>query len=467
MRALPAALALLAAVRPAAGADRGSGVLPVSPAAPVQSALRSTSSDWAKYCGNLEMTGRANSERKITRQTAPSLRLLWTKTLGGSIGSSPSVAGGTVYVGDWSGTEWALDAATGAEKATASLGSTHVAHCSPPDLGITSSPVVSGGRIYLAGGDESFYALDADTLAVAWSLPLGDNSATGGYYGWCSPALAGGKLLQGVSSNCDNPFVPGKIVALDPQSGALLGEADFSTPGELGGGEWTSPAVDLMNGSIFVTTASAGDYSVLHAYSILRISLDDLSIQDAWKLQPVTVEDADWGSSPTLFTDGSGELRVGAGQKDGFYYCFARNHLAPGPVWKTEIAQGGPCPQCAQGTLSTAAFDGTRLYVGGGQPPGNPPAGVKGSVAALDPGNGQILWRFSGFNGPVIAPVSTANGVVFAAGGTIAVGLDAATGDVLWSFTTANICFGGIAIADGRLFFGDLAGNLYAVGVGP
>lgn len=448
-------------------ADRGATVTPAeSPSAALTSG-RSCSTDWPKYCGGLEMTGRASCEAKISAATAGRLALIWAKQLGGTVASAPSVVASTVYVGDWSGTEWALDVDSGVETASVNLGTTHAAQCNPPDLGITSSPLVSGDRLFLAGGDGSFYCLDAGTLAVLWQLTLGDNSPTGGYYGWCSPSLAAGELLQGVSSNCDNPFVPGKIVAIDPATGSLLGEGDFAGPGQVGGGEWTSPAVDVESNAVYVSTASALDYAVDHAYSIVRLSLPDLAIEDSWKLDPVLVDDADWGSSPTLFEDGSTIPLVGAGEKDGGYYAFARNNLSAGPLWRAAIAVGGDCPQCAMGTLSTAAFDGAKLYVGGGTPPGNPPAGVRGSVAALDPGTGQILWRYAGFPGPVIAPASVANGVVFAVGGNLAVGLDAGTGAVLWSFTTAVDCYGGIAVSDGKLFFGDLGGNFYAFALAP
>jgi outer membrane protein assembly factor BamB len=63
--------------------------------------------------------------------------------------------------------------------------------------------------------------------------------------------------------------------------------------------------------------------------------------------------------------------------------------------------------------------------------------------------------------GPVLGPVSVANGVVFAAGGTSCVALDAATGAKLWEGDAAATIYGGIAISDGRVFFGDTLGNLY------
>src|SRR6202171_3433887 len=121
----------------------------------------------------------------------------------------------------------------------------------------------------------------------------------------------------------------------------------------------------------------------------------------------------------------------------------------------------GEVPQDGGGTLSTAAFDGTALYVGGGIPPGSTDPYVHGSVVAIDPASGEILGR-QGFPGPVIAPVSTVRRVIFAAGGNLIAAPDARDGKVLWSYRTAALLYGGIAIAGDTIFVGDLSGKLYA-----
>jgi outer membrane protein assembly factor BamB len=424
----------------------------VASPAPVSGAVRSLSRNWPKYCANLEMTGVAEGERSISPSSAPALELACTDTLTGAIASSPTVVAGRVYVGDWSGIEWSIDAATGAVLARTNLGTTSVPWCYPSDLGITSAPAFSGGVLYLAGGDVGFYALDAKDLSIRWRTSLGDNSGLGGYYGWCSPAVFGGRVIQGVSSNCDDPFIEGRLNALDAGAGAILASADLAQTTDHwkeGAGVWTSPAIDVEAGQIFATSGSAYHYDDGLAYSILRFSLADLSVEDHWKLSPedfALALDADWGSSPTLFRDAAGNRLVGAGQKNGYYYAFSRDDLAGGPLWKAAIATPGFCPQCGEGTLSTAAFDGKRLYVGGGT---TARADALGSIVALDPGTGAELW-WTPMSGPVLAPVSFANGVVFAAGGTSVVALDAETGAVLWHAGSSSVLYGGIAISDGR-----------------
>jgi len=466
-RLLAASLALCAAA--ASAADRPA--VPPETATPgpavVSGAARGSAHDWPKYCADDAMTGVAAAERLISVASAPSLAPLWTATLPGSIASSPTVVGGRVYVGDWSGLEWALDAGTGVAIAHADLGTTHASQCSPPDLGITAAPAVQHGVLYVAGGDDGFYALDAVSLATLWKTRMGDNSARGGYYGWSSPVVVDGTVYEGVSSNCDNPFIAGGVDGLEAATGNVTASVNLSQTDQhahFGAGVWSSPAVDRSARAVFVTTASASHYDDGLSYSIVRLSIPALAVEDHWKITPQEFDltpDPDWGSSPTLFHDDAGRLLVGAGQKNGYYYTFLRSDLASGPVWKTAIANSGECPQCGHGTISTAAYDGKRLYVGSGEPPDY---SSLGAVTALDPATGGILW-LAKLPGVVVAPISYANGVLFAPAGTSVYGLDADTGAVLWHADLAGKVYGGVAISNGRIYFGDLAGNVYAWGV--
>ncbi|HEV2722191.1 MAG TPA: PQQ-binding-like beta-propeller repeat protein [Thermoanaerobaculia bacterium] len=420
---------------------------------------------WLKYCGTDSMSGTPVGHSSITTSAISAMSLAWQTKLGGTIASAPSVLRNRLYIGDWSGNENLIDVQTGKILKTVNLGQTHAPQCDPQTLGITSSAAIVNGRVYVAGGDDAFYALDGNTLRILWRTSLGDNSATGGYYGWSSPTVIGNRVYQGVSSNCDDPFVQGRLVALDTATGKEVGSANFIGDGAVGNGVWTSPAVDPQTHKIFVTTGSGNDYFDGAGYSLLRLDPNTLIAEDGWKVGDGSEDyaswDADWGSSPTLFYDASGTLLVGAGHKDGSYYAFNRSDLASGPVWTAPIAAGGEIPQQGDGTLSTAAFDGTRLYVGGGTPPDSSDAEAHGSVAAVNPADGKILWRQT-FPGPVIAPVSTVNGVVFASGGNLVQAFDAADGHVLWSYRTDAPIYGGIAIAANTIFVGDVSGKLYA-----
>lgn len=429
-------------------------------------------SDWPKYCANLEMTGVAQSGGAISPLSAGNLAKRWSVKLGGPIASSPTVVNDVVYVGDWSGIEWARLAGDGSLLANIDLGVTTMPQCDPATIGITSAAAVQDGVVYVAGGNDSFYALDANSLDVIWSRRLGDNSAGGGYYGWCSPAVTNVSVVQGISSNCDDPFIPGRVVAMELSDGAMMKDTLIVEPewphDSTGGGVWTSPAVDTINHDVFVTTGSAFDINDGRAFSIVRLSMDTMEVLESWKVNANAQEDADWGTSPTLFHDADGRQLVGAGQKDGHYYAFERRHIEDGPVWTTELAKGGACPLCGDGVLSTAAFDGRRLYVGAGRPPDatNVDDSVVGSVSALDATTGAVLWR-QHFDSPVIAPISFTNGVVFTTVGKRVVALDAESGALLWQAQTKAPCVGGVAITDRGIFFGDLSGTLYHFDVQP
>ena len=75
--------------------------------------------------------------------------------------------------------------------------------------------------------------------------------------------------------------------------------------------------------------------------------------------------DPDFGTTPTLFTaiiNGVSRPLVGALNKNGLFYAWDRTNVAAGPVWETRIANpaGGPL------SIVSATWDGSRLYVGGG-----------------------------------------------------------------------------------------------------
>ena len=81
--------------------------------------------------------------------------------------SSPTVAGGTVYIGDGGGPLRALDAASGAERWSFPTGG-----------GVYSSPVVKDGGVFFGAEDGHVYALHGDgrfaQRAVFWDESFGD-----------------------------------------------------------------------------------------------------------------------------------------------------------------------------------------------------------------------------------------------------------------------------------------------------
>ena len=52
--------------------------------------------------------------------------------------------------------------------------------------------------------------------------------------------------------------------------------------------------------------------------------------------------------------------------KNGILYTFNRNNLAAGPIWQHQIAIGGNCPTCGDGTIASGIFANGTLYYAGG-----------------------------------------------------------------------------------------------------
>lgn len=77
----------------------------------------------------------------------------------------------------------------------------------------------------------------------------------------------------------------------------------------------------------------------------------------------------------------------------------------------------------------------------------------------MDAATGQLLWQTPDpmVGAQVLAPVTTANGVVFGCSSDPLghmYALDARTGDVLWTFVSGGTCNAGAAVANGTVYWG-------------
>src|SRR6266849_3719699 len=129
---------------------------------------RADSGDWPTYLHDPQRTA-AGGDTILSTSNAGQLGLKWAFPTGGPIAASPSVVGGTVYVGSWDGYEYALDAITGTMKWKTFLGQT-TAPCYPQLTGVSSAADVENGMVYVGGGDSYWYALDATTGNVLWKV---------------------------------------------------------------------------------------------------------------------------------------------------------------------------------------------------------------------------------------------------------------------------------------------------------
>ena len=425
-----------------------------------------TTTDWPTYLNNMQRTA-ATNDTNISTSNAGQLIKLWSFKTGDTIASSPTVVGGTVYVGSWDGYEYALDATTGAQKWKTSLGVTRPSTiCNPATgAGVSSSATVQNGVVYVGGGDSNWYALDATTGAVLWKVFTGDNSVNGGHYNWSSPLIYNGYAYIGIASFGDCPLVQGQLLQVSLSTHQIVNTLNLVPTGQVGGGIWTTPSIDTTTNTIYVATGTENYTTQTYAQAVVAVDASTLAVKDSWKLpESEAVLDSDFGTTPTLFSDSAGNQLVAAINKNGAAYAFKRGSLAAGPIWKQQIAVGGECAvPCGLSSVSSGAFGNGMLYMAGDDTMING-VGYPGSVRALDPATGNLLWQH-GTVGPVIGALAYTNGLVIdGAGATLEV-LNASTGTRLYSYTTGGWLYAAPSVSSGQIFTGGVDGSVYAFGL--
>ncbi len=461
--------------------------------------------DWPVFGGGVANLAGNPTERLISKDTAQGLKPAWVAHLGYDVSARAAVVGGIAYVPDWGGHLWAIDTATG---------KTVWQHLMR-DYGFAAgtitrtTPAVAGSTLYF-GTQKGAYlvAVNKDTGALIWvsemdTHPLAVITA--------SPVIAAGVIYTGIASieegAAANPSYPccsfqGSAVAADAQTGKILWKTATVPAGYTGGAIWGSNmVVDATRHEVFAGTGD--NYSVPTApaykaclaaggsnasctakddYFDTLLALDmatghvnwshRLRSSDDWNVAciegppgsgncPVTAgPDYDFASGPQELTvktaSGATRTLIGIGQKSGVYSAFdADTHKL---AWARQVGPGGDLGGIEWGSAS----DGKRIYVAVSNSGGIRYAGGSaGSWNALDPATGAILWRTPDPNGAIdLGPVAVANGVVYAGSMAPAANqasmfaLNAATGDILWSFAAGSSVIAGASIVDGSLYWG-------------
>jgi polyvinyl alcohol dehydrogenase (cytochrome) len=466
---------------------------------------------WAMGGHDLHDTRDQAAETILGPATMGDLAPAWTFTTGGDVSATPLVAGGAVYIPDWSGHLYKVDARTGR-----AVWSRTIARLSGMKDAISRvTPALLGNTLYL--GDQGrvitaphpgahILAVDAATGALRWSTAVTDPPAA---EITSSPVAYGGRVFVGVSSSEEDLAARpgyrccvfrGRVLALDAATGKILWRAYTVPPGYNGASVWGStPVIDTKRGLLYATTGNA--YRVppavaacqnagkagclppaVHIDSIIALDLATGALRwaarfsdaDAWNVAcngngagiancPAPQgPDFDFGQGPILFTatvGGRARDLLGAGQKSGVYWALDPDTGAV--VWSTRVGPGG----VTGGIQWGSATDGRRVYVAdansGHAPQALVPSGRTisgGSWSALDAATGKVLWQTADPSGSADpGAVTVANGVVYA-GSMDAVGhmyaLDAATGRILWRFASGGSVASGAAVVDGRVYWG-------------
>ena len=196
---------------------------------------------------------------------------IWNKTLGANFTASPTVVGGTLYIGDLSGNYYALNANTGATIWKVTFAGAFY-----------GSAVVSNGVIYVGSYTGSFYALKASNGAVLWSYALAsgtDSTAAlvngnvyfGGYDNniYCLNASTGAKVWSyttGGHVESTPSVVSGTLYAGSDDSKVYAIGTSGANAGYLlwsyttGGGVYASPAV--YNNRVYIGSSDDKLYAL-------------------------------------------------------------------------------------------------------------------------------------------------------------------------------------------------------------
>jgi polyvinyl alcohol dehydrogenase (cytochrome) len=463
-----------------------------------------TAQSWPFSGHDLSGTRSQPAETTISTANASLLSPLWVFTTHGDVSATPTVSSDQiVYFPDWAGYLYAVHAGNGKLiwNHAISAYNGQAAAMSRVSPAIYQGEIIIGDNVSqaIAHNGAHIMGIDRKTGNLLWITQVDPHPAaiiTG------SPIVSGGTVYVGVSSNeealATNNAYPccthrGSMVALNATTGKILWQTytvpdNGGQPGGYSGNAIWGEAV-LANGTLF--TATGNNYTVPDSVlkcesrnpgSLSCISPDDhfdaamaldpktgaikwahtLWGYDAWTVACTTGgsncpspagPDYDFGDGPNVL----GNL-IGFGQKSGIYWA-----LDPGSgniVWATSVGPGGTLGGIEWGT----ATDGSRVYAAIGNNgmtsytlANGGPTISWGSWAALDAQTGSILWQIADPTPGAIdvGSVSVANGVLYTdsySGYVYAI--DAATGEILWSFNTGGSVIDGPSIVNGVLYWG-------------
>jgi outer membrane protein assembly factor BamB len=455
---------------------------------PATSVPAAVNTDWAGYEHGAAHSSATFGDTAITPANVAGLHAVWSFTAGAAtqagapgpkFDASPTVVNGRVYIGSRTGIVYSLNSTTGAVVWKKQLDFGGNVLCGAKGIVGTSTVAadpVSGVMTVYTPGAHFLYALNAATGAQIWKVAIGPATTDGEnrYFNWSSPTVVGAKIYMGLAANCDDLKVRGGVVQVDQHTGKKT-HTYFAVPkGTIGPSVWSSMAGDGT--SVWVTTGNPDltATQVFDAFSVVRLSATTLAKQEKWTTSTPLADDLDFGSSPTLFTatiGGTPTDLIGACNKNGIFYTWRRQSLAAGPVWQRQVGITGGTGNGA--CITSAAYDGpdSVLFVAGNQTTigGN---AVQGSVRALNPATGAILWEQPLTCLPTGSPTVNATTHVLAVPLYGCLGTDqpgvalfnATTGSPLRTITTTGKVFAQPVFANGRLFVADEAGVLTVYG---
>jgi polyvinyl alcohol dehydrogenase (cytochrome) len=349
----------------------------------------------------------ADLDSSINSGNVANMKKAWFMKTEEEVSHRPLIRDGRLYIADWGGNVYALDAKSGKpiwkkkvqdkvmEKwawygfaGTGALG--HGEHAN---------------RLFEVSVEGNAFAIDTESGETIWQTKVA-NDEHGGNVG--TIAYFDGMVLIGLQSVEEpltqsipdfKPNFRGSVLALDASRGEEIWRTSLvEAPGN-GVPMWSSFAIDEEMGIAYFTTGNnyTGKATEL---SDAIVSIDartgeiiwarQVTENDVWTMAQPHGPDWDFGAGPQLFEatiDGQQRQLVGAGQKSGTFYVWDRTNGEP--VWATTVGDGA----IGGGIHGEASIGADRIIIWGNN--GfvyAEPADYPMDIAAVDPATGNYLW---------------------------------------------------------------------------
>ncbi|MCD6168633.1 MAG: PQQ-binding-like beta-propeller repeat protein [Caldisericia bacterium] len=367
----------------------------------ISSRVKAENTSWPMFMHDIHHSGLA--DEVLDPHTLPLNAYSWRAPLIQNSKSSPVVAEGKVFVGDYSGRLYAFNVEDG----------TKIWDFATENY-ILGAPLYNGGRVYFAsGGDPNrptkVYCLDANTGSKIWEFsPLGQALS--------SPIYVNGYIIFGTVGN------PSYVYAVDATNGNEFWKREVAYH------EYSSPTV--IGGTVYVSTFSGLVYA---------INLYDGNILFTYQIPGIT----SMGNESSISTDGTYLFVTSLSNLPDIKGKIIALSATLSPVW--EFSERG-------NFVSTPAVDDTAIYVGDRE----------GHFYAINKTTGQKLWQFDA-EGPIDGSAAVSGDFVyFTSRDKKIYALNKNTGEKIWEYATDGEIYSSPAIAQGGLFVASSDHYLYA-----
>jgi outer membrane protein assembly factor BamB len=385
-----------------------------------------------------------------------------------AIYSTPVVAGGRIFVGGQQpglGLLMCLDEKTGkllwqwqgpARKVPTYIDGFLIGIGPNPEvLGVCSSPIVDGDRVYFVTHSFKVVCLDVNgpppgsepgQARVVWEFDMWDKlgvfpcDAVNG-----SPVIDGDLLYVQTSNGVDRNMGPAKeihrpvpapnapnLIVLEKKTGRLVATDDTPIARRLLHGQWSSVSLGVVGGRKLVFFG--GGDGLCYAFETLAsVPENPVKLKTVWSYDCIPPEYKSFGGLDYVshYCLGDKRTKETLNRNDGTF------------VGESEI-------------IGTPVFYRNRIYVAIGRDPEH--GRGRGALHCIDAtGKGDItrtgrIWIYQGLD-RTLSTVSVADGLVYVCdvGGRLHC-VDAETGQCCWVHETGSAVWGSTLVADGKVY---------------